>query len=169
MHLIEPCCAPRHLLALRSKLGENGTAFWHGYGDLSLSELLPPMLTRYSEVEMIIVAPALPDAAAEVIRKMMERQWMSATGREKVNNIGHLTIIADLHKRKSPVASGWLKENPFGERLSLKNVQQGDTAILLPDIVFFGNINLTYGGHFTAVATKNAGLMAEMRKNFERL
>ena len=73
MHLIQPCCAPKDLLALRHILGENGTTLWHGYGDLSLAELLPALLTRYSEVELTMVAPALPDAATETIDKMIEK------------------------------------------------------------------------------------------------
>lgn len=163
---IEPCCTQKHLLALRSKLGENGTAFWHGYGDLSLAELLPHILTRYSETEMLLAVPALPDAAAETVKNIMQKQWMRMDGKGKLNVVKHLTLVADLRKKKSPMANGWLTENPFGDRLTIRNVQQGDTAILLPDIAFFGNINLSYGNHFTAIATKHKKLIDEMRKNF---
>lgn len=166
MLLIEPCCMQKNLLALRSKLGENGTAFWHGYGDLSLAELWAHILTRYSETEMMLVVPALPDAAAETVIKIMEKQRMRMDGKGNLNVIKHLTLVADLRKKKSPMANGWLTGNPWGERLTLRNVQQGDTAILLPDIAFFGNINLTYGGHFTAIATKHTKVIAEMRKNY---
>ena len=169
MHLIEPCCTPKHLLDLRHILGENGTTLWHGYGDLSLAELLPALLTRYSEVKLTMVAPALPDAATETIDKMMHREWMRMDGKGKVWNIGRLTLIADLSEKRSPLASTWLKGNPFGERLTLKNVQQNDTAILLPDIALWGSINLTYGGHFTAMATKNARTIATLREMYERL
>lgn len=169
MHLIEPCCAPRHLLALRSKLGEKGTALWHGYGDLSLAELLPRMLTRYSNTEMIFLSPVLPDAAASVIRRLMKKQDLTADGKGKINVINHLTLITDLREQKSPIAYKWTKGNPFGERLTLKNVQQNDTAILLPDIAFVGNINFAYGGHFTALATKNAKIIADLRSLYESL
>ena len=169
MQLIEPCCAPKHLLALRGKLGDGGTAFWHGYGDLSVAELLPPMLTRYSEVEMMIVAPRLPDAAARVIRRMLQKQWMTADGKGKIDVIKHLMLVTDLSEQRSPMAYGWTKEHPFGERLTLKNVQQNDTAILLPDIAFVGNINLSYGGHFTAIATKSAKTIAGLRSLYEAL
>ena len=67
MLLVEPCCTQKHLLALRNKLGDGGTAFFHGYGDVSLSELLPSLLVRYSEADMVIVAPSIPDGAAETI------------------------------------------------------------------------------------------------------
>ena len=64
MFLIEPCCTQKHIPALRQKLGTDGTTFFHGYGDLSLAELLPVVLTRYSEADLTVVAPALPNAAA---------------------------------------------------------------------------------------------------------
>lgn len=169
MHLIEPCCTPKHLLDLRHILGENGTTLWHGYGDLSLAELLPALLTRYSEVELTMAAPALPDAATETIEKMMRREWMRMDGKGKVWNIGHLTLFADLSEKRSPMASAWAKDNPFGERLTLRNVQQNDTAILLPDIALWGPINMTYGGHFTAMATKNARTIATLREIYEGL
>lgn len=169
MHLIEPCCAPKHLLALRSKLGKDGTAFFEGYGDLSLAELLPPLLTRYSEVEMTIVAPALPNAAAAAVRRAMERQLMSIDGKRRLNAVSRLTLITDLREHRSRAASQWLADNPFGSRLVLHDVQQNDTAILLPDIAFFGNINLTYGGHFTALATKNAKVIANLRRHYAEL
>lgn len=168
MHLIEPCCTPKHLLDLRHILGENGTTLWHGYGDLSLAELLPALLTRYSEVELTMVAPALPDAATETIDKMMRREWMRMDGKGKVWNIGRLTLITDLSEKRSPKASVWMKGNPFGERLMLRNAQQNDTAILLPDIALWGPMNLKYGGHFTAMATKNARTIATLREMYER-
>lgn len=169
MHLIQPCCTPKHLIALRHLLGESGTAMWHAYGDLSINELLPALLTRYSEVEMTFVAPALPDAAANVLQRQMQKQWPTRDGKAMLYTIGHLTLITDLSERRSPLASTWLKENPFGERLTLRNVQQNDTAILLPDIALWGPINLTYGGHFTAMATKNARTIASLREMCERL
>lgn len=169
INLIEPCCAPKHVLALRSKLGENGTAFWQGHGDLSLAELLPAILTRYSQVDMMLVAPSLPDDAAKAVQHWMKTQWMRADGKGKIDVIRHLTLIADLRKRKSPLASGWMADNPFGERMTLRNMQQNDTAILLPDIAFLGNINLSYGGHFTALATKNAKVIENLRNMYGAL
>lgn len=169
MFIIEPCCTQKQIPILRRKLGTDGTMFFHGYGDLSLDELLPVLLTRYSEADLMVVAPTLPNASAKVLKKLMERQWPTLDGKNRLNGIGHLTLIADLRKRKSPQASQWLSENPFGERLTLCNVQQNDTAILLPDIAFLGNINLTYGGHFTALATKNPKVMEDLRKNFRKV
>ena len=169
MLLIEPCCTQKHLLALRSKLGADGTAFFHGYGDLSLAEMLPVLLTRYSEVEMMIVAPVLPDGAAQVIKRMMEKQWPTLNGKEKLDTISSLTLVTDLNERKSPLASTWLKDNRFGGRLTLHSVQQNDTAVLLPDIALYGNINLVYGGHFSAIATKNASTIQTLRKMYEGL
>ena len=165
MLLIEPCCTQKHLLSLRSKLGENGTSFFHGYGDLSMAEMLPAMLTRYCEAEMTLAVPTLPNGATETVMKIMRMQRMSADGKKKLDVIKHLTLVADLRKKKSPEANVWLTDNPFGDRLTIINTQQNDTAIILPDIAFFGNINLTYGNHFTAIATKHKKVIAEMKEN----
>lgn len=167
MHLIEPCCSQKHLRQLRKSLGEDGTTFFHGYGDLSLVELLQPLLTSCSETDMMVAAPYLPDLVAETLLKWMKKLWtkMDCTG--KVNVIAHLTLITDLSEKRSPLASTWLKENPFGERLTLKNVQQNDTCLILPDLALYGPINLQYGHHFTAMATKNAETIAALRSVYE--
>ncbi len=169
MLLIEPCCAQKHLLTLRESMGENGTLLFHGYGDLSLAELLPALLIRYCETDLMLVAPLLPDAAADAVKATMHKQRAKMTGRGNLDVIKHLTLITDLSAKRSPQASTWLAENPFGERLTLKNVQQNDTAIILPDIALCGPMNLTYGGHFTAMATKNARTIAALRDGWEKL
>lgn len=169
MYLIEPCCSQKHLRQLRDGLEKDGTAFFHGYGDLSIAELLPPLLMHYSETDLMIVVPYLPDAVAEVIIKWMRKQWARVDGSGKMNVISHLTIVADLSERRSPMVSEWVKENPFGERLTLRNVQQNDTAILLPDIALWGSMNLNYGGHFTAMATKDAATIAALRAMYEKM
>ena len=43
MKLIEPCCAERQMRQLRNAIGKNGTRQFEGYGDLSLTELLPAL------------------------------------------------------------------------------------------------------------------------------
>lgn len=151
--LIEPCCANRHVMQLRDAIGTKGTMEIEGYGDLSLTELLPAILTRYSETELLIAAPTLPDQAAEIIDKWMRKQWARMDGRGKLDVISHLTLITDLRRRKSPMISQWQKNNPFGERLTLIDLQQDDTAILLHDFAIIGPVNMQYGYHFTATAT----------------
>ena len=169
MYLIEPCCSQKPLRQLRDGLGKDGTAFFHGYGDLSIAELLPPLLTHYSETDLMIVVPYLPDAVTEVIIKWMRKQWARVDGSGKMDVIAHLTIVTDLSERRSPMASEWVSKNPFGERMILKNVQQNDTAILLPGIALWGPMNLSYGGHFTAMATKNARTIETLRGMYEGL
>lgn len=167
MFVIEPCCTQKQLLALRRKLGDDGTTFFHGYGDLSLAELLPVLLTRYTETEMLIVAPSLPNGAAKVLRQMLDKQW--SDGKGQVNAIGHLTLVADLRKSKSPAASAWVQENPFPGRLTLLDVQQNDTAVILPDIALYGSMNLTYGGHFSGIATRRARTIESLRSMYTSL
>ena len=153
MHLIEPCCTQKHLRELRNTIANGGTTDFEGYGDLSLSELLGPLLMRYNGTRLMLVAPTLPDQAAEVIGKWMRKQWARVDGRGMIDIISHLTIIADLSEEKSPIASLWLKENPFGERLMLYNLKQEETVILLPDFAITGPVNMRYGHHFVATAT----------------
>ena len=148
MYLIEPCCSQKHLRQLRDGLGKDGTAFYHGYGDLSIVELLPPLLTHYSETDMMIVAPYLPDAVTEVISKWVKKQWARIDGSGNLNVISHLTLVSDFSERRSPMASEWVKDNPFGERMT---------------------VNLNYGGHFTALATKNARTIAALRSQYEKM
>ncbi|MCR4958568.1 MAG: hypothetical protein K6B13_08205 [Prevotella sp.] len=148
-------------------LGADGTAWWHGYGDLSLAELLPAMLPHYSEAEMMLVTPVLPDMAAEAVLTVLRRRWARMDGSGSVNAVSRLTLITDFSEKRSPLASTWLKENPFADRLKLRNMQQNDTAILMPDLALYGPINLTYGRHFTAMATKNAKTIASLRKAYD--
>lgn len=166
MHIIEPCCAQKQLHSLRNAIGKNGSAEFKGYGDLSITELLPAVLARYDNVKMLITAPSVPDQAAEIIAKWMRVQWARMDGRGKVFSIRHLTIVADLSRRKSPVASGWLKDNPFGDRLTLVDREQEDTVILLPDFAVTGPVNMRYGHEFTATATTKAEDVADLWKKY---
>lgn len=150
--LIEPCCAGRHMLSVRDAIGTKGTMEIEGYDDLSLTELLPAILTRYAETELMIVAPTLPDQATEVIATWMRRTIARMDGNGRLNYIRRLTIVSDLSEAASPDASVWLKENPYGERLTLHDMRQDATAILLPDFAIEGPVNMRYGKHFTATA-----------------
>jgi len=153
MRLIEPCCAPKHVRELRDAIGKKGKSEIEGYEDLSLTELLPALLTRYAETEMLIAAPTLPDQAAEIIEKWMKKQWARMNGKGKIDVVSRMTIVADLSSEQSPMASEWLEKNPFGDRLTLVNHAQPNTALLLPDLAITGPVNLRYGRHFTATAT----------------
>ena len=153
MKLIQPCCAERNLRELRDALKDGGRSDIEGFGDLALTELLPAILTRYYETDMLIAAPSIPDQAAEAIATWMRRSIARMDGRGRLNYIAHLTIVADLSEEQSPMASEWLRENPFPGRLELVDSAQADTAILLPDFAITGPVNMRYGRHFTATAT----------------
>ena len=168
MQLIEPCCAKRHLLNLRNAIRNGGTAGFEGYGDLSLTELLPALLTRYTETDMILVAPMLPDQAAEVVDLWMRRQWARMDGKGKLDVIARLTVVARLDKSSHHIAS-WLKDRPFGDRLTLIDMQQEDTAILLPDFAITGPVNMRYGRRFTAEATTVPERVSALWERYGRL
>lgn len=153
MITIKPCCFRRQLLELRDAIKDGGTAQLQGYGDVSITEVLPALLTRYTETELMIVAPSMPDQATEVITRWMRQQWPHANGKDKLDTIARLTVVADLSSVKSPMMSEWMKDNPFGDRLTLVNRQQEDTAILLPDIAITGPLNMRYGLNFVCTVT----------------
>ena len=169
MNIIEPCCTQKHWPALREKIGADGTTMFHGYGDLSLTELMPVMLTRYANVDMMLVCPTLPDGAAELLELWLHKKRTRMDGHGTVDTIAHLTIVSDLRKKKSPIASGWVKENPFPDRLILHNIQQNDTCILLPDLVVYGNLNLIHNGHFTALASTNQRFIKNLRETYQAI
>lgn len=153
MITIEPCCCQKQLCTLRDTIASGGTKDIRGFGDMSITELLPALLTRYAETRLLIMAPSLPDQAAEAVSKWMKRQWARADGNGKMDVVSSLTIIADFGEEVSPMASLWLKDNPFPGRLTLVERKQEDTVILLPDIAVIGPVNLRYGHDFTAVVT----------------
>lgn len=163
--LIQPCCTNKLIPQLREKLGDDGTTFIHGYGDLGIAELMTPLLTPYTEVELMIVAPSVPDTAARVIERLMD-QKLPMKGRGQVPLIKQLTIVANLKKNSKYLSAGWVKENPWGDRLQLNHCQQNDTAILLPDMAIIGPVNMAYNGHFTAVATRRRKTIDELRATY---
>lgn len=169
MHIIQPCCAKKHVMEIRDAIGRNGMTLFEGYGDLSLTELLPAILTRYAETEMLIAAPSLPDQAAEAVATWMKRQWARADGNGKIDVVSRMTVIADFGPGASPRASGWLRDNPFGGRLTLVDVRQDDTVLLLPDFAVVGPVNMRYGGHFIATATTRPAQVADLWAMFRAL
>lgn len=162
MFLVEPCCAKKHWMALRDAIGKNGTTLFEGYGDISLTELLPALLTRYSEAKMFIASPTIPDQAAEIIKKWMKKQWARMDGTGKLNVVEHLTILSDLDAKHSPAASEWMNENPFDNRMTLCDIRQGETVILMPDLAIIGPVNMQYGNHFVATVTTKQSLVDEL-------
>lgn len=169
MILIEPCCTTKHWMAVRDSIGKNGTTLFEGYGDLSLAELLPAILTRYSETEMMLVAPSIPDQAASALKKWMRKQWARMDGKGKLDVISRLTIIADLSQEASPMASAWLTKNPFPGRLYLCDLQQSDTVILLPDLAIAGPVNMRYLKHFIATATTRPAHVSDLWARYRGL
>ena len=154
---------------LRKALKQGGRDQIRGYGDMSLTELLPALLTSYNETELMIVAPVIPDQAAEIIRTWVKWQWVKVDGSGKIYALTHLTIIADLSPEQSPMASEWLKENPFSDRLTLVDKAQDDTALLLPDIAITGPLNLRYGQNFTCDVTTVQEEVDALWKQYSKL
>lgn len=138
---------------LRDAIGNKAKTQFKGFGDLSLTELLPALLTRYSETTMMIVAPSIPDQAADIIYTWLSRTWARMDGNGRLNVLSKLTIIADLSEEASPTVNMWLTNNPFPDRLVLVNKAQDDTALLLPDIAITGPLNMRYDKEFVCDVT----------------
>lgn len=153
MRIIEPCCATKQFMFLRDAIKNKAKTQFKGFGDLSLTELLPALLTRYSETTMMIVAPSIPDQAADIIYTWLSRTWARMDGNGRLNVLSKLTIIADLSEEASPTVNMWLTNNPFPDRLVLVNKAQDDTALLLPDIAITGPLNMRYDKEFVCDVT----------------
>lgn len=154
---------------LRDAIGRSGTTQFRGYGDLSLTEVLPALLTRYCETDLMIVAPSLPDQAADIIAVWMRRQMARMDGRGRLYYVRRLTVIADLAVERSPKAAAWVRDNPFGDRLVLIDRVQDDTAVLLPDIAVTGALNMRYGGEFVCTVTTVGERVLALWKQYSRL
>lgn len=166
MKIIEPCCAVKQFLELRNAIGKNSTTMFEGFGDLSLTELLPALLTRYSGTRLLIAAPQLPEQATDIISKWMKKTWMSADGKGRLDVIRELVLITPQNKRKSPEVCAWQKENPFPGRLRIVDKLMLETVILLPDLAILGPVNMQYGSHFYATVTSRPGHVDQLWRDF---
>lgn len=169
MRIIEPCCATKQFMLLRDAIGNKAKTQFQGFGDLSLTELLPALLTRYSETTMMLVAPSIPDQAADIIYTWLRRTWARMDGKGRLNVLSKLTIIADLSEEASPTANMWLTNNPFPDRLVLVNKAQDDTALLLPDIAITGPLNMRYDKEFICNVTTISSEVSDLWNVYSKL
>ena len=169
MFLIEPCCAPKHFMLLRDAIGNHGKATFEGYGDLSLTEILPAILTRYSETTIMVIAPAVPNQASDIIHEWLRKAWARMDGKGRINVLSKLIVITDLSEEVSPTLSSWLKNNPFPDRLTLLNKTPNETVLLLPDMAIIGPLNMRYGKHFVCEVTTIQEVVDEYWKNYTAL
>lgn len=156
-------------MLLRDALGKAGRTKFQAYGDLSLTEFLPALLTRYSETTMMIAAPSIPDQAYDIISEWLRRTWARMDGKGRLNVIAKLTIIADLSEEASPKASAWLTSNPYPDRLVAVNKQQSDTAILMPDIAITGPMNFRYADPFVCDVTNIPNEVSSLWEQYGKL
>ena len=169
MKIIEPCCATKQFMFLRDAIKNKAKTQFKGFGDLSLTELLPALLTRYSETTMMIVAPSIPDQAADIIYTWLSRTWARMDGKGRLNVLSKLTIIADLSEEASPAVNLWFANNPFPDRLVLVNKPQDDTALLMPDIAITGPLNFRYDKEFVCDVTAIPEEVSALWKTYAKL
>ena len=169
MRIIQPCCAKKQFMLMRDAIKNKAKTQFKGFGDLSLTELLPALLTRYSETTMIIVAPSIPDQAADIIYTWLRHTWARMDGKGRLNVLSKLTIIADLSEEASPTVNMWLTNNPFPDRLVLVNKAQDDTALLMPDIAITGPLNMRYGKEFVCDVSTIPSEVSALWKAYSKL
>lgn len=164
MQIIQPCCTKKALCRLRETTDKGGTRTFECYGDMSITELLPALMTRYAETEMLIAAPSIPDQAAEAIALEMRRRWSRADGTGKMDEISHLTIITDVSR--SPQLMIWIGDDTFGERLTVVDShREEECVILLPDLAILGFKNMRYSEHFIGTITGAPDRVAALWKS----
>ena len=164
-YLLEPCCIQRQLSDLCRAIKGGGTAEFKYYGDLSLTELLPALLERYNKTELLIVAPSIPDTAAEVIASWARRQWKRMDGSGSFYALQHVTIVTSL--AASPAVGSWLEKNLFGDRLTVVDANQGEHIIALHNLAISGFRNMRYGENGTAVATTEPEKVKELWSKYQ--
>ena len=167
MQIIQPCCTKKALCRLRETTDKGGTRTFECYGDMSITELLPALMTRYAETEMLIAAPSIPDQAAEAIAWEMRRRWSRADGMGKMDEISHLTIITDVSR--SPQLMIWIGDDTFGDRLTVIDRRQEEDVILLPDLAILGFKNMRYSEHFIGTITGAPDRVAALWEQFASL
>ena len=165
MNLLEPCCIQRQLSDLCRAIKDGGEAEFNYYGDLSLTELLPALLERYNKTKLLIVAPSIPDTAAEVIASWARRQWKRMDGSGSFYALQHITIVTSL--AASPAVGSWLEKNLFGDRLTVVDANQGEHIIALHNLAISGFRNMRYGENGTAVITTEANKIQALWEKYE--
>ena len=128
MLLIEPCCTSKTIPSLIDRLGNDGTELWHGYADLTLADILTPILASYEEVvDVTIVIPYLPPYLADALRIHLVQ-----------GSICNLTLLTDARGSKGQPAMSLARA--YSDSVILASHSVADTFILLPDIVWWGNL-----------------------------
>ena len=166
-YLLEPCCIQRQLSDLCRAIKDGGEAEFNYYGDLSLTELLPALLERYNKTRLLIVAPSIPDTAAEVIASWARRQWKRMDGSGSFYALQHITIVTSL--AASPAVGSWLEKNLFGDRLTVVDANQGEHIIALHNLAISGFRNMRYGENGTAVITTEPEKIESLWEKYEAL
>jgi len=166
MVTIEPCCAHKHWKKVLKELELNGTVLMRGYGDMTLSELLPEVLAGYTEADVLMALPTAPEAARVLLRSMLHRTWGMQEG-GNVNNVARLRLLTDARASRSPGLVEWAQRQ---ERLELASAQQNDTIILVEDgrqqgadrLAIMGPVNVVPCGMWTAAATTGPIMVASL-------
>ena len=149
MILIEPCCTSKTVPAILSRLGNSGTELWHGCADLTLADLLTPILAHYNGgVELLLVVPRIPQYLADALRTHLAQ-----------GSIAHLTLLTDARSSTGAPAANLAQSYPA--RITLASHPVADTLLLLPDTAWWGNLGR---GEHIGTVTRNNLVVESLRK-----
>lgn len=144
----------------------------NGYGDMTLCELLPVMLERYAECEVMVAVPTLPPQLREVLDRWTRQTWGDGS-----RAVARIWVITDARESKSPGAAEWSRD----AGVAMASCQQNDTTVVVrgrgsrvesqgsrgegrefgEDVMVMGAVNVRPSGMFTAVVTKDEKMIAE--------
>lgn len=149
MILIEPCCTSKTVPAILSRLGNSGTELWHGCADLTLADLLTPILAHYNGgVELLLVVPRIPQYLADALRTHLAQ-----------GSIAHLSLLTDARSTIGQPATTLAQS--FPDRITLASHPVADTLLLLSDAAWWGNLGR---GEHIGTVTRNNLVVASLRK-----
>lgn len=166
MITIEPCCAAtKHwpkVLATLDELGEESVVGIRGYGDMTLMELLPAMVSSYSEADVLVAVPTLPSCLREKLDALLHLSWGNDSG--SVPAVARLRVITDARESRSPAAAEWIQD--AGSRVSLASCQMNDTVVIIRGsggggVMVFGAVNARPATEWVAMATKDKRLIED--------
>lgn len=173
MKLIEPCCSQRHVPELLSLLEDSDPLFFQGFGDLSLSDLLSPLLSGISLSDVLLMCPTLPSPIHPFLRSWYLKRWSTGDSSDGTPPIASLTIVTDCRSSRSGDIRAWrdslIQDGLPCQSVALSHYVQNDTCLIVNDLLIYGNMNIVPRNPFSAIVTRSPHLVSEYRARIDSL
>ena len=167
MLTIEPCCTQKHWPKILHNLKDTSYVYFEGYGDMTLNELLPVVFDGFSDADVMLAVPVMPERLISTLRELTKRSWANPSGRGSVPLIKRFRIITDARSTKSPGVLDFCRElRSQCAGSGVASLQQNDTIIIVRDaystIMIFGSVNSRPSCQWTAFVTNDQGHIADV-------